>query len=63
MKKANDDKLFFIQMSEHKPVNDGVYVVANKGGVWLSRYNEACDPWVAPNGDLVISWYPIPQNF
>lgn len=63
MTKASDDKLFFIRVSEHKPIEDGVFVVANHGGIWLSRYNETCEPWIAPNGDAVISWYPIPQNF
>lgn len=54
----------FIKTIDKKPIHDGTYVVANKGGVWLSRYEQkTCNPWIAPNGELVAAWYPVPSHY
>lgn len=54
----------FIYMSDHKPDIDGTYVVVNKDGIWLLRYEaKTCDPWIAPNGKPVIAWYPVPGHY
>ncbi len=61
---AQKDNVHFIHLSDHKPDCDGVYVVANEGGIWLSRYEiKTCNPWKAPNGKSVIAWYPIPSGY
>lgn len=54
----------FIRISDGYPTFDGVFVVANKDGVWLSRYEQkTCQPWIAPNGKKVEAWYPVPDNY
>lgn len=54
---------YFIRLEEAKPKN-GVYVVATANGVFLSRYDsKLCDPWIAPNGEDIIAWYPIPTHY
>jgi len=64
IKLIQDNCSRFIRVEETLPVVDGVYVVANKGGVWLSRYEKkSCNPWYAPNGDLVLVWYKIPDVY
>ena len=55
---------YFLYLVDHQPPENGVYVVANSSGVWLSRYDkELCNPWIAPNGEPVTAWYSIPQSF
>ena len=54
----------FIYLSDHIPLNEGVYVVANSGGVWLLKYtHENGKSWIAPNGLPVVAWYPIPEGY
>lgn len=62
--KATKDNYYFIHLDDHLPLKDGVYVVANKNGVWLSKYEVAtCKPWIAPNGEPVEGWYPVPNHY
>jgi hypothetical protein len=64
IEKARGESPYFIQISDRKPIEDGVYVVANKDGVWLCRYEQkTCSPWIAPNGSLVDAWYPVPNHY
>lgn len=53
----------FIDVSDCLPF-DGVYIAANKGGVWLLKYEkDTCNPWTGPNGLPVEAWYPIPRSY
>jgi hypothetical protein len=55
---------WFIYLKEAKPTEKGCYVVANKNGVWLSNFDPSeKEKWLAPNGEPVIVWYPIPNSY
>lgn len=55
---------YFIYLKDTKPVEKGCYVIANKNGVWLSNYDPSKnEKWLAPNGEPVIVWYPIPNSY
>ncbi len=58
------DSPYFILLGDKRPVEDGIYVVANKDGIWLSRYETKLKgKWLAPNGKEVEAWYPIPSHY
>lgn len=60
---ATKGQKHFIHIRDEMPIIPGVYVAANKEGVWLLKYDSSCNPWIAPNGNPVEAWYPVPEGY
>lgn len=64
IEKAQGDSNRFIYLSDCRPTEKGCYVITNKNGIWLSIFDPSLnEKWIAPNGEPVIAWYPIPQSY